>query len=54
MKSAVSVSLDVKSELYERLVVHTVRYGVETRGMMMEERQKLIVMEIKCLRSIPE
>ena len=46
-----SVSLGVKKELYESLLVSTVAYGVETLGMMKDERHKLGDLEIKCIRS---
>ena len=47
-----SVSLRVKRELYERIVVPTVMYGSESWGMKVEERSKLDVAEMKCLRSM--
>ena len=51
MWSCRSVSLNVKKELYERIVVPTVMYGSETWGMRREERNKLDVSEMQCLRS---
>ena len=39
-----SVSLDVKKELYKRVVVPKVAYGADTWGMRMKERHKLDVM----------
>ena len=47
-----SVSLGVKRELYELVVIPTVKYGAETWGRRMDERQKLDVMEMKCLRNM--
>merc|ERR1712074_391147 len=50
--SARSATLNVKRELYERIVVPTVIYGSESWGMKVEERGKLDVAEMKCLRSM--
>merc|ERR1712121_444092 len=47
-----SVSLNVKKELYERIVVTTVTYGSETWDMRREERNKLDVSEMQCLRNM--
>ena len=47
-----SLNVEVKRELYERIVVPTVMYGSETWGMKVEERNKLDVAEMKCLRSM--
>ena len=47
-----SVTLGVKKELYERIVVPTVMYGSESWGMRVEERNKLDVAEMNCLRSM--
>ena len=47
-----SVTLGVKRELYERIVMQTVMYGSESWGMRLEERNKLDVAEINCLQSI--
>ena len=52
MWSGRSVTLRVKRELYERIVVPTVMYGSEAWGMKVEERDKLDVAEMKCLRSM--
>ena len=38
--------------LYEKVVVPTVMYGSESWGMKVNERQKLNVFEMKCLRSM--
>ena len=50
--SARSVTLNVKRELYERIVVPTVMYGSESWGMRVEERKRLDVAEMRCLRSM--
>ena len=47
-----SLTVGVKRELYERIVVPTVMYGSESWGMKVEERDKLDVAEMKCLRSM--
>ena len=47
-----SVTVRVKRELYERVVVPTVMYGSESWGLKVEEREKLDVAEMKCLRSM--
>jgi len=47
-----SLNVEVKRELYERIVVPTVMYGSESWGMKVEERDKLDVAEMKCLRSM--
>ena len=47
-----SVTLGVKRELYERIVVLTVMYGSESRGMRVRERTKLDMAEMNCLRSM--
>ena len=47
-----NVTLEVKRELYERIVVPTVMYGSETWAMRAEEKNKLDVTEMNCLRSI--
>ena len=47
-----SVSLRLKRELYEIIVVPTVMYGSESWGMKMEEKGKLDVAAMKCLRSM--
>ena len=46
------VTLGVKRELYERIVVPTVMYGFESWGMRLEERNKLDVAEMNCLRNM--
>ena len=52
MLSYRSVSLNVKKELYERIVVPTVMYRSETLGMKREKKNKLDVSEMQCLRSM--
>ena len=47
-----SVNVRAKRELYERLVVPTVLYGSEAWSLRVEERSKLDVMELICLRSM--
>ena len=47
-----SVNVRVKRELYERVVVPTIMYGSESWGLRVEEREKLDVAEMKCLRSM--
>ena len=46
------LGMNVKKVLYERVVVPTVMYGSESWGMKVNERQKLNVFEMKCLRSM--
>ena len=46
------LGMNVKKVLYEKVVVPTVMYGSESWGMKVTERQKLIVFEMKCLRSM--
>ena len=46
------LGMNVKKELYEKVVVPTVTYGSECWGMKVVERQKLNVFEMKCLRSM--
>ena len=38
-----SVSYDMKSQLYKRVVVQTVTYRAENRGMTIDERGSLMV-----------
>ena len=44
--------MNFKKVLYEKVVVPTVMYGLESWGMKVTERQKLNVFEMKCLRSM--
>ena len=46
------VNMNVKRVLHERVIVPTVTYGSELWGMRVNERQKLNVFEMKCLRSM--
>ena len=46
------LGMNVKKTLYEKVVVPTVMYGSESWGMKVNERQKLNVFEMKCLRSM--
>ena len=46
------VYVEAKSELYKRVVVPTVMYGSGAWGLRVEERRKLDVMEMRCLRSM--
>ena len=41
-----------KRVLYERMVVPTTVYGAETWRMRVDERHKLGVIRMKCLRSV--
>ena len=40
--------------LYEKVVVSTVMYGLESCGTKVTKRQKLNVFEMKCLRSMTD
>ena len=51
MKSR-GLGMNVKRELYERVVVPTVTYGSELWGMKVSERNKLNVFEMRCLRNM--
>ena len=46
------VGMNAKKALYESIIVPTVLYGGEAWGLREEERKKLDVMEMKCLRSM--
>ena len=46
------LGMNVKKVLYEEVVVSTVMYDSELWGMKVNERQKLNVFEMKCLRSM--
>ena len=46
------LGMDVKRALYEKVIVPTVTYGSELWGMKERERQKLNVLEMRCLRSM--
>ena len=44
-----NVSLNEWEMLHERMVLTTERYGTETPDKNMEERHKLVVIEIDCI-----
>jgi hypothetical protein len=44
--------MHAKRVLYEGVVVPTVLYGAETWGLRAEERRRLNVFEMKCLRGM--
>ena len=46
------ISREVKRELYERVVIPTVVYGSETWSLSAQERIKIGVFEMMCLRNI--
>ena len=46
------LGMNVKKVLDEKVVVLTIVYGSESWGMKVTERQKLNVLEMKCLRSM--
>ena len=46
------LGMNVKKVLYEKVIVPTVTYGSELWGMKEEERKKLNVFEMRCLRSM--
>ena len=46
------LGMNVKRELYERIIMPVVLYGAETWGLREAERQKLNVFEMRCLRSM--
>ena len=46
------LSREVKRELYERVVMPTMLYGSETWSLGAQERIKLKVVEMMCLRNI--
>ena len=47
-----TLGMEAKSELYKGVVLPTVLYGAETWGVRAEERRRLNVFEMKCLRSM--
>ena len=47
-----SVSLSVKRQVHEKVLVAMVPYGAETRGMKKVERRYIHVMEMKCIQSM--
>ena len=46
------LGMNVKKVLYEKVVVPAVMYGSESGGMKVNQRQKVNVFEMKCLRSM--
>ncbi len=44
--------MNAKRRLYEGVIVPTALYGVETWNLKKDERNKLDVMEMRCLRSM--
>ena len=46
------ISIEVKRELYERVVIPTVVYGWETWALSAQERRKIEVFEMMCLRNM--
>ena len=55
LKSVLSnrgLGIKAKKCLYERVIVPTALYGAEAWGMRSAERRKLIVLEMKCLKSL--
>ena len=54
LKSVMSnrrLGIKAKKCLYEGVIVPTALYGAEAWGMRSAERRKVIVLEMKCLRS---
>ena len=47
-----TVGLKAKKNMYESIVIPIVTYGAETWSMSVNERKRLDVMEMKCLRSM--
>ena len=47
-----SLHMEVKRGLYEGVVVPTVLYGAESWGLKVQERNRLNVFEMRCLRSM--
>ena len=46
------ISREVKRELYERIVIPTRVYGSETWSLSAQERRKIEVFEMMCLRNM--
>ena len=46
------ISRELKRELYERVVIPSVVYGSETWSLSAQERRKIQVFEMMCLRNI--
>ncbi|KAG0420486.1 hypothetical protein EQH57_0124, partial [Dictyocoela roeselum] len=49
-----TLGMETKRGLNEGVIVPTVLYGTETWGVKAEERRRLNVYEMKCLRSMDE
>ena len=47
-----SIFREVKRELYERVVIPTIVYGSETWSLSSQERRKIEVFKMTCLRNI--
>ena len=52
MLSNRELGIKAKKSLYEGVIVPSVLYGAEARGMRSAERRKVNVLEMKCLRSL--
>ena len=50
--SNIGLGIKAKECLYEGVIVLTALYGAEAWGMRSAERMKVIVLEMKCLRSL--
>ena len=48
------LGIQAKKSLYEGVIVPTVLYGAEARGMRSAERRKVNVLEMKCLKNLDE
>jgi hypothetical protein len=48
------VSRDAKRSMYEAIVVPTLLYGSEVWSTSAEDRRRMGVMEMKCMRDIVE
>ena len=46
------ISRELKREVYERVVIPTMVYGSETWSLSAQERRKIEVFEMMCLRNI--
>ena len=52
MLSTRRLGIKAKKCLYEGVILPTALYGAEAWGMRSAERRKVIVLEMKCLRSL--
>lgn len=48
------MSINAKKYVYEGIIVPTALYGAKTCGMISAERNKVIVLDMKCSRSLVE